>query len=180
MNAEIAEVVAPVLGHPCWGVHWDCQTGLNLEFGSPELGVERVITREPDPARPLRHLRSRLVHIHGEHSLWVEIAYWKLTLEDMPTVTQSSSFKRIRMGTSRLGGQALTGVEVDSRTGFSRFTFDLGAVLEVRRVGASDDYGMWTLASWGLRRVVEIRGDGCFRLQATDATVEEWRPMRQA
>jgi hypothetical protein len=178
LDAEIAQAVEPLLGQPCWDVRWDCSTGLTLEFGAPTLSVGRVITREYDPARPDRQLMTRTVYPHGEHAIWIEVAYWKLTLPEILPVTQSSSYRRILMGTSRLNGQILTSVTVNPRNGFSCFTFDLGALLEVRRVDAGAEYSMWTLYSSQLHRSLEVRGDGFMAVGSSESTVKSWRPMQ--
>src|SRR5574340_44377 len=134
MGAQyLTDMFEPLLGLPCWGVHWDSQVNLNLEFGDPHLSI-----REPDPLGRSITSPYRWVQVDGDWGLWIFCAHWKLSgLLDMDPVTSSSSDRRIKWAAARLDGQRLTAVSVTARNASTRSPFDLGAVPEVRRFGPS-------------------------------------------
>jgi len=71
----------------------------------------------------------RMVQPEGEWALWLNTQRWRLTLPDIPPVTGSSSYRRIRMGMSRLEGQKLLAASVNPATGKTHIVFDLGGTL---------------------------------------------------
>jgi len=76
LSGEIDAVFERMFGLPCWGVHWDAQTGLRLNFGEPHLE-----TREPKEMPPESRLKTlytyRSVHVYGEWVLWID-GLWRL------------------------------------------------------------------------------------------------------
>jgi hypothetical protein len=60
-----------------------------------------------------------------------------------------------------LSGQKLIEIRVNSKTGFTEFSFDLGAVLRVRRFEVDDDADLWTLYKPN-GYTVSVKGDGTF------------------
>jgi hypothetical protein len=88
-----------------------------------------------------------------------------------------------------LDGQRLEGVEVDPGTARTRFRFDLGATLEVWRLGRGAATGRvlaelcGTRSLWTLHeprgRVLSVREDGCFHRGPGDLPPgeERWRPL---
>jgi hypothetical protein len=118
----------------------------------------------------------RNVTVRGAWFLWIEQAYWKLSLRDFDAVSGAYSYRRIQMALARLDGQRLLHVAIDSRTGATRFTFDLEGILTVRRFGPSPPGELWTLYT-PMHTVVTIRGDGQFAIGAQEAP-EQWEPLR--
>jgi len=166
----IEKKLGRVVGNPCWGVDWGSYIGLVMNFGKPHLFV-----LEPKEAAKRRKNARRLVHPRGEWELRVLIAHWKLSLRDFGPVTGASSLRQIRMGISRLRGQELTAISVAGRNAFSRLSFDLGAELEVRRTGPTEEGELWTLFS---KRgpCLSVRGDGCYVLGETKPKAR-WRRL---
>jgi hypothetical protein len=59
--------------------------------------------------------------------------------------TGASSFRKIQVAMARLEGQKLINVNVDPRTGATRFEFDVGGALEVRRFEPNSEDELWLL-----------------------------------
>jgi hypothetical protein len=179
MTTVIDDAFEPLYGSMCWGVAWDCQTGVRLNFGRPHLIVREPVAREPDPEESDSMNCSRMyrgVWVVGDWSLRIEDAYWKLTLRDIPAVTGSSPWQRIEMGLARLDGQELTSVVVNPNSAATRLTFDLGGVLDVRRLGRGDDGDLWTLHTPNDRRL-SVRGDGCYHFGRGTSRHRTWKPI---
>lgn len=165
---------APVLGLPCWGVHWDCDLGVRIDFGAPHLDVREPTTSVPSPGKAGDHHTYRHVYVHGDWRLFID-GFWKLALRDRPLVRGTSPVSEIQMALARLDGQRLVSVSGDSSTGATRFTFDLGAALYVRRTSRGDDYEMWMLQAPD-GRFLQVRGDGSYAL-SYDELERNWRPL---
>lgn len=174
MPTLVEEQFAPLLGLPCWDLHWDSQTGLRLNFGEPHLEVRDPIagTAPGQPGHPAS-LTYRNVLVRGEWVFWIS-GLWKLSLVDLPPTTGSSSRRRIQMGLARLEGQRLTGCEVNPHTGMTSMTFDLGGRLHVRRTSRQSEYGIWSLHMPG-DHYLSVRGDGRYSLEPGDSRDIAWR-----
>lgn len=77
---------------------------------------------------------------------------------------------------TRLDGQRLTEVSIDSITGFTEFAFDLGAKLQVRRFTA-DESVIWTLYKPN-GYVLGIRGDGTYTHGKGTTPGDEIKPVK--
>ncbi len=118
-----------------------------MNFGRPSLQI-----REPQdsagaspPVR--RHMARRHVAVRGRWWLWVFLARWQLTLGGTGEVVRWTSPRRARTeGLRDLDGQRLTALRVDPADGRTRFSFDLGAELDVWRL-TRDRVGdrLWTM-----------------------------------
>jgi len=148
----------PLLTRPCWGVHWEPQLNISMNFGQPRLRI-REPRRSGSASPNVRRLASRrLITVRGQWWLWCFCSRWTLRVESLPPVRSSGSQRRIREALQQLDGQKLVQVDVASDTGRTRFAFDLGAVLETRDL--DDDLSdIWSLYKPD-GRVLSVRGDG--------------------
>ena len=144
-HSTVQEVFQPVCGLMCWDVHWERYLNLSMSFGQPHLVVHEPYESESPSARIRQIHAHRKVVVRGEWWLWIFAAYWKLSLHDTEAVTFSSSNRRIQRALALLDGQKLEKVEVKASTGATRFTFDLGGVLDVHRFEPNSDSDLWTL-----------------------------------
>ncbi len=148
-----------IYGKPCWGLAYDTQLNLSMSFGDPKL-----IIQEPQKSKsknPLvRDLFSRRrVTVNGKWWLWIYCAYWKITLNGSRAATSSSSYLQISKSLTKLEGQILKEVHVNPRTGATRFDFDLGGILEVRRFERNSEDDLWMLYEPN-GYVLSVHGDG--------------------
>jgi hypothetical protein len=79
--------------------------------------------------------------------------------------------KRAAMG--RLSGQRLEGIRVNASNGATKFLFDLGAILEVRRFEKDSDSDVWTLYNHANGYVLGVRGNGTFTYEKGDTPLHE-------
>ena len=140
----IANSFRPLLGLPCWGLRFDGNTGLWLQFGPPHLRIQEPRVIRSGSARVRRLLSHRLVTVSGRWTLAIFCGRWRLKLQKRSSVSQSTSYERIRVAIALLDGQKLKQLEVKSLRGHTVLEFDLGAVLEVKGSDC-DDGEMWTL-----------------------------------
>jgi hypothetical protein len=141
----ITESFKPVYGIPCWGVRWDPQLNVSLNFGSPSLKI-----REPYKTKSRSNMIKRLaarrqITIRGEWRLWVYGSYWKIFMKGEQFASSSSPIRKKEIAIGNLEGQKLTRVDVELRNGKTKFEFDLGGILEVRRFDAESDLELWLL-----------------------------------
>jgi len=142
----IESTFGKLLGQICWGVEFDNQyLNLRLSFGQPHLNI-----REPDYIKfrspRLTEIHSeRLVAVKGAWWLWVWCAYWAISREGAKLATYSSPSRKIRPALGMLSGQRLSRVSINAETGATRFEFDLGGRLDVRRFERSSDLELWLL-----------------------------------
>ena len=141
---RISMMIRPLLAKPCWRINYDCQLGLDLSFGTPYLEVEEP--REPFSGEPVlrAHYARRRVSVKASCWLWVQEAHWAVTLADGRRVTRNSSSKGRGVAFAHLEGEKVTAVAVDPRDGATRFLFDLGGSLTVRRFRNTADDTLWT------------------------------------
>ena len=159
-------------GHPCWGVNWSSVTRyLQLYFGPPSLRIEA-----PDPKADFPASRHRRVFVVGQRCLMVNNAYWKLSAVDAETVTGASTENRILRVLTLLDGQQLTEVAIDPGTGATRFGFDLGASLSVRRKAVDQLDDLWYLLEPD-GYCVAVNGRGQFSHQQCSSREDRWRPL---
>lgn len=162
-------------GHPCWGLHYDRQLNLSLNFGKPSLDI-----REPyhsdSPSESIRQRASqRDVTVRGQWWLWIYCCYWRLTSGDLELATGSSSCRRIERGIKQLEGQELVSVAVVPGTGATQFRFDLGCVLHCRRFERESGDELWTLYK-PRGYVLSVYGNGTFSHQR-ETEVEKRQPI---
>jgi len=153
----------PLHGLPCWGVHWEPQLNLSMNFGIPHLEI-REPRKSTAPSARVRLLSvHRRVTIRGRWWLWLFWSRWTLSVQGLEPVRNTGSARRILEALRLLEGQRLTKTVIAPVDGRTRFEFDLGATLDVRELDRSSDSGIWNLYKPD-RRVLSVRGDGTFSL----------------
>jgi hypothetical protein len=128
---NIARYFRPLIGKVCWGVNYERQLNLSMNFGAPSLHI-----REPRISKSkLRVVREafarRLVTVRGDWWLWVYLARWKLSVRTAPSISDSTPIRQMKRALDELSGQQLKSVSTDTKTGATTFTFDLGAKLAI-------------------------------------------------
>ncbi|MDY7010679.1 MAG: hypothetical protein SVV80_07995 [Planctomycetota bacterium] len=148
-------------GQLCWGVHYDRQLNLSMNFGDPHLKI-----RELDRAKSKSVLLGlydsrRLITVRGRWWLWIYCSYWKISYKGKLVVTGASSIRRILQAAEELKGQKLVQVDVNKDTGATRFVFDLGGVLDVRRFERNSKDEIWILYKPN-GYVLSVSGNGTY------------------
>jgi hypothetical protein len=88
---------------------------------------------------------NRLVTVKGEWWLWVYCAYWTITGNDNRSASTSSSARQRQRALGFLHGQKLVDWGINASTGATRFEFDLGSSLSIRRRQESNSDELWLL-----------------------------------
>ena len=101
----------------------------------------------------------RLVTVKGEWWLWVYMAYWKIVQDGGLAARNSSSLKAKQKVMGFLEGQYLKNVEINNDNGCTRFLFDQGGELEVRRFEKDSEDELWLLYKPS-GYVLTVTGDG--------------------
>src|SRR5688572_14035512 len=121
---SVAEHFRPLLGKPCWGVHYDRPLNLSFKFGEPYLEIDEPREARPDASDWMgKLLARRRITVRGRWGLWVYLARWRLTYADPRVVKWTSPKRATAEALLDLDGQKLTRVEVNRETGASRFDF---------------------------------------------------------
>lgn len=153
--------VRPLYGQPCWGLNFDRQLNLSMNFGQPTLPIREPYESTSPSSLVQRMASQRRVTIRGEWWLWLRLCHWRLSLNDVVLATGSSSLRRIENAMSHLDGQKLAALSVNAETGWTRFTFDLGGQLECRRFRRESDDELWLLYR-PRRYVLPMYANGCY------------------
>ena len=161
---NIETYFSELYGQYCWDVDWEGQLNLSMHFGEPRLSVRQPISRNPG---------KRYVRAKGRWWLWVWLAYWKVSFPDGFAITSASTTDRRARGLFRLEGQALTEVRVHEATGRTRLTFDLGAVLDIRRMSRKEAEDLWFLYR-PRKYVLAVRGDGFYNHRRANKEETRW------
>jgi len=135
----------PLYGHPCWGLHFERNLNLSMNFGKPSLRVREPYDTDSKSKAVRRMASRRMVTVHGQWWLWFYCCCWRLTCGDLRLATSSSALRRIKRATVQLDGQKLVSLAVTPETGATRFDFDLGCVLHCRRFERDSDAELWML-----------------------------------
>jgi hypothetical protein len=154
---------------PCWGVHWEPQVNLSMNFGTPHLEIREPKQSTAGSARVRRQFAHRLVTVRGQWWLWLFWSRWTLSVRGLGPVRSTGSADRIRQALRLLDGQRLTKTVIASTHGKTRFEFDLGAILDVRQLDRTTDAAVWSLYKPD-GRVLSVRGDGFFSLGPGNTT----------
>ncbi len=67
-----------------------------------------------------------------------------------------------------LNGQRLVGIRVDAKNGASEFAFDLGAILQARRLEKDSASDVWTLFDHSNGFSLGVKGNGTFTYEGKD------------
>jgi hypothetical protein len=174
---SISEITKELYGELCWGVAWDAQLNMSMSFGEPRLKVVREpYVSNSESEKTQERASHRVVTVQGNWWLWIFCAHWKLIFKDSLTVTGASSDYMKKKAMARLDGQKPAKVEVNSSTGATEFTFDLGAKLKTRRQ-AIDESDIWTLYLPN-GYVLSVRGDGTYTYGLGSTPGDEEIPIR--
>jgi hypothetical protein len=132
-----------------------------MNFGRPHLKIDEPKKVRANRSPIVRELFSRRrVNVRGQWWLWIQAWRWKLSAFS-ESATPYSSRQRIENAMACLDGQKLTGFEVAERTGITRFTFDLGGVLECTNHETQELGEMWLLYRPN-GTVLTVYNDGTF------------------
>lgn len=129
---EFKDLSLPLLGLPCWHVRWEKLLNLSMHFGPPKLTIH-------EPRQSRLHLPSiskvfayRQVFIQGSWFLWLELAYWKLSIGSDFSITGTSGVRKIQEALSLLDGQYVNDIQVDLPRNITTWIFDIDATLIIR------------------------------------------------
>jgi hypothetical protein len=157
-----------VYGQPCWGLSYERQLNLSMNFGEPSLRVREPFHSNSKSESVRRHFSRRTVRVRGQWWLWIYLCRWRLSSGGLNLATGSSSLHRIQRALAELEGQKLVEVAVAPSTGATRFAFDLGCTLDCRRFGRDTHDELWTLYKPN-GYVLAGHGDGTFRHERASA-----------
>ena len=132
-------------GKPCWGLRYDRQLNLSMNFGIPSLDIREPFMTDSTSEIVQQMAALRRVTVRGEWFLWIYCCYWSLTSGEHQLATGSSSYRRIERAVSQFEGQKLVSVTMDPDTCATRFTFDLGCILRCRRFEPDSKQELWML-----------------------------------
>jgi len=153
---------SPIFGKPCWGIVYDRQTNLAMNFGRPNLRVREPYTTKSKSKFIRTHAARRTVTIRGQWWLWIFCAYWRVYKNDQFVGGYSSSFRKGEKAVHVIEGQKLLRVSANAKTGATRFVFDLGGVLEVQRLRHYEsDHDLWLLYKPN-GYVLSVHGNGTY------------------
>jgi hypothetical protein len=177
MNLKTFEqTFGPLYGQPCWGLRCPRYTNLQMNFGKPSLCIREPFETTSNSQAVRDIAARRLVTVRGQWLLWIWCSYWKLTSDDLELATGSCSFRRIERAMFKLEGQKLDSIEVDPRTGATRFAFDLGCVLHCRRFERDTDAELWLLYKPS-GYVLSVHGNGTFSHQRGTEVDKQLQPL---
>ena len=160
--SAIEGVFAPIYGLPCWGVNYGRYLNLSLNFGPPRLRIREPRSTVSRSVVVRRNAARRLVTVKGRWWLWIYVSYWRLSYNGIVVSNRRWPAPRKMPDMLRdLEGQKLIRARVNSKTGATRFDFDLGAKLEVWKVDDREVYELWTLYVCSpQRRVFSLHSNG--------------------
>jgi hypothetical protein len=174
--SQFYDLIKPLLAKPCWRVRWDAQLNLDLSFGRPALRIREPYRSSSRSPRVRAQAARRLATVRAEYWLWIYVAYWRITLADGRSATQSSSARAKDIVCANLEGEKIKKVEVSPLTGSTSFAFDLGSRLEVRRRQPGEDSEIWTLYK-PRGMTLSVRGDGFYSSNRATTRQPTWRPF---
>ncbi len=165
-------------GVVCWRVEWDRNLNLSMNFGQPSLSILEPRVVKSKDKKVADSFKYRRVTPRGEWFFWVLMGYWRLSIKDFDEVSGAASYKRKRMALARLDGQKLINVSVNPETSATKLSFDLGAVLSIRRLEIKSDGDIWSLYQPN-DNVLSVRADGKYYDDPGDTEFGKhiWKPI---
>lgn len=163
-------------GKLCWGVFYDRNTNLHLNFGPPFLTIREPFQSKSKSPSVRELFARRLVSVNGKWRLWVFVATWEISFDGKRAASNLSKYRKIKKATAKLNGQKLTKVEIDAETGTTKFEFDLGGILEVRRWKKKSKDDLWILYKPNGYTLV-VKGNGRYSHQHDNSPDEESLPL---
>ena len=173
---QIDNTLNQIYGKPCWGISYDCNVNLSMSFGDPMLTIREPFKPKSSSPGIREWASSRQVTIKGKWWLWVFCSYWKLSFDGERAASGASSFRQIQIALAKLSGQILTQAVINPHTGATRFEFDLGGTLDVRRFDRQSKHDLWMLYKPS-GYVLTIRGDGRYSHQRRSDHAEKMVPI---
>jgi hypothetical protein len=144
-NSIIQKTFRELYGQPCWGIDYSKFLNLWINFGEPRLYVREPYQTKRKTKVALDMASRRVARPRGEWRLWIYCSNWRLSKNGDSLAFSSSSYKRIQLAINKLNGERLVSVQINPKTGLTRFSFDLGCFLECRRFEKETDDALWVL-----------------------------------
>jgi hypothetical protein len=170
-------VFKKVYGIPCWGVTNWYGSGIHIEFGKPHLDIREPRTADPKASRRVReHFAKRLVVVHGDWHLCVDVCDWEIFQQGKRVGSSRSRSADLQRVMNSLDGQRLVRFSIRPRGDGCVFEFDLGGVLVTRPYDRKSE--QWTLSEpSGL--CLTLRGDKKFSYIRSDEPSDAgpWKPI---
>lgn len=157
----IDKTFADLHGKLCWGLRYDRQLNLSLNFGQPSLRIREPVKTESRSSVAQRMASTRTVTVSGEWWLWIYVCRWKITRDNERLASSSESLRRIELACKILEGQAIVSTRINPNTGATRFDFDLGCALHCHRFEKETDDELWTLYKPN-GYVLNVHGNGTY------------------
>jgi hypothetical protein len=170
----IAKTFQDLYGQPCWGLDHGQYNNLSMSFGKPSLHIQEPHATKSKSEIVRKLAAKRIVRPRGQWRLWLTCCYWRLSSEEKQAATGSSSVRRIECAMAQLNGQKLISVRVEPATGATRFSFDLGGVLNCRRFEKNSNLELWILYKPS-GYCLSIHGNGTFSHQRGSTKPKEKR-----
>ncbi|AWN49230.1 hypothetical protein DK419_25170 [Methylobacterium terrae] len=170
MDNAIATTVAPLIGLPCWQVERGQGSILSFEFGVPRLSIREPYVSNSSSARLRQLAARRLVRPVGEWNLFIFCCQWRVMISGEALANDGSPHAQIEAAARVMDGQKLTGFTLDTVSGQTALSFDLGATLTMWPHEANEEE-QWSLYRPD-KRVLTYRADGLASLAADDANSE--------
>jgi len=156
VNPLFERVFRGLYGKPCWGVANWFGSGIHLEFGKPQLEIREPRMADLKASRRVRDLLARrLVVVHGDWHLCIDVCHWEI-FQQGKRVGTSRSRSDLQRIVDSLNGQKLTRFSFRLRGTDCVFEFDLGGLLVTHRL--EPEYEQWTLFEPS-GHVLTLRGD---------------------
>lgn len=161
-----AACVAPILDQIAWGVAKGHGSFLTFEFGSPSLVVHD---------HPSRNRRS--AYARGAWSLWIYCCHWRITRSGEQLAWSEDDATTITNAAAYLNGQRLSAIAVSPSDGHTRFSFDLGGVLETWPYGDDPAEEQWNVT--GHDAVFRVNAASHYEIGSLHAPVSDdgWLPL---
>jgi hypothetical protein len=178
MTKAFKRMLASTLGMPCWQVRWDGNVGLDLNFGQPRLIIREPRAQRPGTPRVNAVLARRGAYLQGTHWLVCEPGRWRLTVGQDNPVRDTASSRLLDLAVARLRGEMLVAVGVQPLAGLTRFHFDLGSSIEVRRrarAALAQEEELWSLTARS--RCAIVHGTGWVAVEPVVGPPADAQPL---
>lgn len=173
----IQEHFSEIIGKPCWGLKYDRQTNLTLNFGTPFLRIEEPRKSKSKMKSIREYFASRRIYVKSDYFFWVYFARWKIIQNNKTLATNRYSFKKITSAISYLDGQIIERIEVDSNTGKTILTFDLGGSLIIKRWSANEIDELWCLHKPD-KNVLSVYSNGFYSYDSINTKVGKSKMLK--
>ena len=160
---DLDQSVKKLIGKLCWKIEWSSITNLSLDFGKPAIRVLREPMNTKSCNKEVRRIASqRLVANFGAWRIWIFHSHWRIVRSGNVLATGSSSYVRKLVAMQQVKGQRIVAITIDTRSGATKFAFDLDTVIETRRLARKSEEDIWTLHGPD-KYERSVRGNGSFQ-----------------